>query len=129
MPTPTDEFPAVFAALRAILEPYANRLVLKHDTDTDYYLNTAHICKNKQPLFFGAVTIKKNYVSFYLMPGYVFPELREAESDALKARSQGKACYNFTRVDPALFAELERLTQLGFERYESAGMLGGKWCA
>ena len=129
MPTATDEFPAVFAALRAILEPYADRLVLKYDTDTDYYLNTAHVCKNKQPLFFAAATIKKNYVSFHLMPIYVFPELRETESDALKARSQGKACYNFTRVDPALFAELERLTRTGFERYELSGMLDGKWCA
>jgi hypothetical protein len=30
---------------------------------------------------------------------------------------QGKACFNFTRVDEPLFAELARLTETGLEHF------------
>jgi hypothetical protein len=30
---------------------------------------------------------------------------------------QGKACFNFTRIDEALFSELATLTTTGIERY------------
>ncbi len=40
------------------------------------------------------------------MPVYVFPELLGAVRPLLRKRMQGKSCFNFTRVDPALFEEL-----------------------
>jgi hypothetical protein len=52
----------------------------------------------------------KNYVSFHLMALYTFPETIDGVSPALRRRMRGKACFNFTRIDEELFAELQRLT-------------------
>jgi hypothetical protein len=65
--------------------------------------------------------VKKRYVSYHLMPVYVNPALLDGLSPALKARMQGKSCFNFTKVDPALFEELAALTQAGFDDYRAKG--------
>ena len=111
----------VFQRLRAILSPYEDRLVTVHDTPERYHLDTAHPMPNGKPLFFGAATTARRYVSFHLMPVYVFPELLDDVPDALRRRMQGKSCFNFRAVDVARFAELEALTGRGFERYREAG--------
>ncbi|MGH9882423.1 MAG: hypothetical protein ACRD6N_13380, partial [Pyrinomonadaceae bacterium] len=108
---------ATFQKLRAIYAPYASKLKVVTDTNTNYYLDTHHIMKNKKPLFFGAVRIGKSYVSFHLMPVYAFPELLESASAELKKRMQGKSCFNFTSVDDELFKELAKLTRAGFAKY------------
>ena len=111
----------VFLELRSILAPYAARLDTKKDGASELYLDTRHIQKNRKPLFFGAVQMKKSFVSFHLMPVYSHPELLDSLSPALKKRMQGKSCFNFTEVDPPLFKELASLTQAGCARYEALG--------
>jgi len=113
----------VFTELRSVLVPYANQLVVTADGADGYSLDTRHILPNRQPLFFGSVKVQKNYVSFYLMPVYVFPELLEGISDELRKRMQGKSCFNFKKLDSDLFAELASLTRAGFERYQTAGYI------
>lgn len=121
--THPEEFTSVFSALKALLVPYANSMDVSTDTELEYYLNSRYIQKNKKPLFFAAVQIKKNYVSYHLMPVYVEPALLETASDELKQRMQGKSCFNFTRTEPALFRELALLTESGYEHYQQAGLL------
>ena len=87
------------------------------DESGDYMLNTRHIMKNTQPLFFGAVQIKKNYVSYHLMPVYVFPELVQDISPQLRKRMHGKSCFSFTTADDVLFDEIAALTEQGYEKY------------
>jgi hypothetical protein len=113
----------VFVELRKIMAPYADRLTAAHDDDQQLYVNTRHVQKNKKPLFFGAVQVKKTYVSFHLMPVYLSPELLVSTSSELRARMQGKSCFNFSTVDPALFRELEKLTQAGFASYKEQGFV------
>lgn len=113
----------VFAALRDVLAPHAAGLVVKHDDAQQLYLDTAHLQKNKTPLFFGAVQVKKAFVSYHLMPVYLEPGLLDAVSPALKARMQGKSCFNFKVVEPALLAELARLTQAGLDSYRRQGFV------
>ena len=74
-------------------------------------------------LFFGAVKIGKRYVSFHLMPVYVHSDLLQGISPELRKRMQGKSCFNFTRQDDALFAELETLTAAGFARFQDDGTI------
>jgi hypothetical protein len=119
----SESFNNVLDQLRAILQPYAEHLVVKSEPGGDYYLETRHLMKNKQPLFFGSVKTQKNYVSFYLMPVYVFPDLLKEASPELKKRMQGKSCFNFKAVDPVLFSELASLTEKGFTRYQQEGLL------
>ncbi len=117
------DFTQVFIKLKAILEPYADQLVLSTNSDSAYYLDTRHIMENKQPLFFAAARIRKSYVSFYLMPVYVCQPLQSKISPELKKRMQGLSCFNFTRVDEALFAELAELTKAGLAQYRTLGYL------
>ncbi len=111
----TKEFQVVFEQLKNILKPYEKDLVLKADGPEGYSLDTHQVRKDGYVLWFGGVQIKKNYVSFHLMPVYGNPELLEDISPELRKRMQGKACFNFKKVDAALFAELSELTRKGFE--------------
>lgn len=113
----------VFTELKAIMAPYAGGLEVKRDDDSELYVDTRHIQKNKKPLFFGAVQLRKSFVSFHLMPVYVKPVLLEGASESLKARMQGKSCFNFTAVDKLLFKELAVLTKAGYASYKEQGFV------
>jgi len=104
------DFPIVFEQLKTILKPYAQRLTLTTDAAEAYSIDGPYSQKWKKQLFFASTVIKKNYVSFYLMPVYMYPELLDHISPGLKKRMQGKSCFNFTKIDEALFAELQALT-------------------
>ena len=114
---------AVFDALKALLLPFDEKMERVTDEPQHYYLNTRHIMKNNKPLFFAAIKVNKRYVSFHLMPVYVFPELLNDTSPQLKARMQGKSCFNFKQVDPHLFSELGHLVEAGANAYKKAGYL------
>ena len=112
------DLPLVFEQLKNILRPYAEKLTLKADTSDSYYLDGPYSEKWKKELFFGSAQIKKNYVSFYLMPVYMYPDLLNDVSSELKKHMQGKSCFNFKKVEPELFNELSELTKKGAERFQ-----------
>ena len=113
-----NDFPLVFEQLKNILRPYAEKLTHKADTSNAYYLDGPYSEKWKKVLFFGSAQIKKNYVSFYLMPVYMYPELLQGISPELKKRMQGKSCFNFKKVELDLFGELAELTRKGAEKFK-----------
>ena len=117
----TTDKTAVFQELKETMSGYREHLDLVTDDEVSYYLNTHHIMKNKKPMFFGAVQIKKNYVSYHLMPVYVDPTLLDDISDSLKKRMQGKSCFNFKSVEKELFSELALLTDAAYQSYVQAG--------
>ncbi len=117
MPAPND-FPIVFEQLKNILKPYERKLTLTADTSSSYSLDGPYSEKWKKVIFFGATQIKKNYVSFYLMPVYMYPELLKDISPELKKRMQGKSCFNFKKVEPDLFEELKDLTRKGVDKFK-----------
>jgi hypothetical protein len=110
------EFSVVFEKLKRMIKPYAKKLTVKTDKSDLYYLNAAYSPKWKKEIFFASAQIKKNYVSFYLMPVYMYPDLLKNISPELKKHMQGKSCFNFKKVEEDLFAELSQLTKKGFER-------------
>ena len=113
-----NDFSIVFEQLKDILKPYAENLTLKVDTSDAYYVDGPYSEKWKKELFFGSAQIKKNYVSFYLMPVYMYPDLLKDISPELKKHMQGKSCFNFKKVEPNLFRELEELTSKGAEKFK-----------
>lgn len=113
----------VYATLRTVMAPYAARLDVTRDNETELYLDTRYLQKNRKPLFFGAVQLKKSYVSFHLMPVYLKPELLASASAELKARMQGKSCFNFAVSDDRLFEELAALTKAAYASYEEQGFV------
>ncbi len=116
--SPQTNFPLVFEQLKSILKPYSKRLTLKADSMDAYYLDGPYSQKWKKELFFGSAQIKKNYVSFYLMPVYMYPDLLKDISPELKKHMQGKSCFNFKSVEPELFKELSALAKKGYERFQ-----------
>ncbi|HSJ86932.1 MAG TPA: hypothetical protein VK909_06955 [Anaerolineales bacterium] len=113
-----NDFPIVFEQLKNILQPYAKNLTVKTDTSDTYYLNGPYSERWKKELFFGSAQIKKNYVSFYLMPVYMYPELLKDMSPELKRHMQGKSCFNFKNVEPDLIRELDDLTRKVVEKFK-----------
>ncbi len=118
--SPQTNFSLVFEQLKSILKPYTKNLTITADTSTAYSLDGPYSEKYKKVIFFGAAQIKKNYVSFYLMPVYMFPELLKGISPELKKHMQGKSCFNFRKVEPELFKELMKLTKLSVEKFRAA---------
>jgi hypothetical protein len=109
------DFAAVFARLKGILEPYAERMHVSADDATWYGVDMAPAEDRNPTTWFGAVRLGKRYVSYYLMPLYVEPSLLDDVSPELRRLMQGKSCFNFTAVDERLLGELEALTRRGHE--------------
>ena len=113
-----NDFPVVFEQLKNILEPYAEKLTLTTDTPGSYSIDGPYSEKWQKQLFFASTIVKKNYVSFYLMPVYMYPELLQEISPDLKKRMQGKSCFNFKKVETPLFQELKDLTRQGADKFK-----------
>jgi hypothetical protein len=108
-------FHATFESLRALLKPYEPRLTVVMDKPRAYYLaSKTSTTASGSAIWFGGVEIKKNYVSFHLIPVYANAALRESLSPSLRKRMQGKSCFNFTAIDPAHVKELAVITKKGF---------------
>jgi hypothetical protein len=108
------DFAAVFARLRAILEKHRGGLSVSDDSPRHYCLSGGCHPTHKGPYPIAWVEISKAYVGFHHMGVYCSPELLAGASKKLKARMQGKSCFNFKTIDEPLFEELEQLTVQAF---------------
>ena len=115
-----EEFAAVAERLRELLAPYRDRLVATNDGPGGIGLEVPGL-EGRPPGYVAGIRVGKRYVSYYLMPVYAWPSLLEGMSPDLRRRMQGKACFNFTRVDETLLAELAAVTATGIQRYRTEG--------
>jgi hypothetical protein len=124
-----EAFEEVYDALCAILKPYEKKLRRKDYAENFHYLETHEPLYRGKPMCFAGARLGKAYVSYYLMSVYMQPELVKGMSPELKKRMQGKCCFNFTKVDPKLFAELKALTKAGSEFFNKMDWkaLGAKY--
>ena len=113
-----DAFTEIFSALRAVLKRHTGKLVVSENSPDRYCVEGGLHPKHNKPMPIAWVEIGKNYVSFHHMGVYARPDLLKGVSEKLKARMQGKSCFNFTTLDEALFAELEQLTVRAFDAFQ-----------
>ncbi|MCI0365214.1 MAG: hypothetical protein L0219_15185 [Phycisphaerales bacterium] len=127
------ELEPIFSRLRGILQKHAGALLVQDDTPKRYCIGgsagpatlKAWGGKMRSPTIPVAwVQIGKSHVSYHLMALDGSATLASAMSKGLKARMQGKTCFNFKSPDQALFKELEQLTARGI-----AGFSKGGWIA
>jgi hypothetical protein len=118
MPAPAD-FEGAYDQLREIMTGAAAGMKVVTDAPGNLVVHApwTQPAKPKDAVWFGAVQVKKGYVSYHLMPLYGRPELKQAISPELAKRMQGKSCFNFKRPEPELFEELRALTRQGAELY------------
>ncbi len=122
-------FAEVFRSLRSVLQKHAATLVVSEDTSTNYCLE-APIGPATLQAWGGKarsaripiawVEVGKSYVSYHLM-GIAVPSVQAGLTNALKARMQGKTCFNFTVADPTLLIELDSLTAASITAFKKAG--------
>ena len=110
------DFEAVHERLKAIVRRHADGLAITRDGPAGMALEVPDL-EGKPWGYVAGTRLGKSYVSFYLMPVYGSPELEATISPALARRRQGKACFNFTRVDEPLLEELEDLTARAVSGY------------
>ncbi len=122
-------FGDVFRSLKGVLEKHAGALAVSENTATKYCLDAAvgpatlqawggKVRMPRIPVAW--VEVGKSYVSYHLM-GVSVPAVQSGMSKALKARMQGKTCFNFTVIDPALLTELDSLTAASIAAFKKAG--------
>jgi hypothetical protein len=117
------KFEGVFAELRAILARQAGSLSVTEDSPSRYCLEGGCHPKHRTGMPLAWVQIGKAYVSFHHMGVYIQADLLKGLSKELRARMQGKSCFNFTSVDKGLFAELEDLSVRAFKALQNAPFL------
>ena len=121
------DFEAVHARLREILLKHRGDVAVTTDGPGGVAIEIPGL-EGKPWGYVAGTRLGKSYVSYYLMPVYASAELDASVSPALRRRKQGKACFNFTRIDEALFEELEHLTAKGIPAFravaESAAAAG-----
>ena len=129
---PAKELASVFGRLRQILAKHAGALLVTEDSPERYCLEgktgpatvRAWGGKTRRPTLPVAwAEVGKSYVSFHLMPVYGHPALLARTSEKLKARMQGKSCFNFTTGDEPLFNELEQLTAEAIGAFKRGGFV------
>jgi hypothetical protein len=103
------DFEAVHARLREIILKNRGELAVTKDGPGGVAIEIRGL-EGKPWGYVAGTRLGKSYVSYYLMPVYVSPELAATLSPELRKRMQGKACFNFTRVDEGLLAELDAVT-------------------
>lgn len=119
-------FDDVHDRLRAILRSRAGDLHITKDGPDGMTLEVPGL-EGKPWGYVAGTRVGKSYVSYYLMPVYATPGLADSLSPQLQKRRQGKSCFNFTKVDEPLFAELDALTARsipGFRAVAEAAAVG-----
>lgn len=119
-----QEFDELFAELRPLIARHASALKVIRDDPGDFQVETTREGPSGTRMWFGAVQTRASYVSVHLMPVYSHPDLLGGVSEDLRARMQGKSCFNFTpkTASRELLAELSKLVDDGLERYRADGL-------
>jgi hypothetical protein len=117
-----NDFEAVHARLREIVLIHSDDLVVSRDGPAGMAVEIPGL-EGKPWGYVAGTRVGKSYVSYYLMPMYALPALRDTISPALAKRMQGKACFNFTTVNEELFAELADVTGRGIAGYREQAEL------
>jgi hypothetical protein len=110
--------PELFAALKSVLTPVAGSLSVTADSPTSYALAVPGYRYRDQPSTpFAWVKDGKSYVSFHLFPIYTIPDLVDRVPACLRARMQGKSCFNFKNIEPELVDELRTVVERVLPRF------------
>ena len=112
------DFEAVHARLREIVLKNRGELAVTKDGPSGIAIEVPGL-EGKPWGYVAGTRVGKSYVSYYLMPVYAMPALVESLSPELRKRMQGKACFNFTKIDETLFGELDAVTERGIAGFRA----------
>lgn len=115
----------LFAAVKALLEPYAGRLTARRDEPGYYDLWSEKEVeiegRRRREVFFAGLIVQKSYVGFYFMPVYAQSGLAQVFGPELLATLRGKSCFHLKAMTPALEDQLRAALAEGYRLYEERG--------
>jgi len=127
-----SELQSVFGRLRELLAAHASEFAIAFDTTDRYGLEApvgpatlrAWGGKARIPhIPIAWVEIRKAYVSYHLIGLDGNTKLLANLSQPLRARMQGKTCFNFKAADDSLIRELASVTADSFGGLRRAGFI------
>lgn len=128
------DFDAIFQALRSVLRAHAAGLTVAADTPERFCLEAvpgpatlaAWGGRARRPTLPVAwVERGRAHVGYHLMGLDGDPTLAAGLSGGLRARRQGKTCFNFKRLDEAPLQELAEVTAASIAALRRAGFVAG----
>lgn len=128
----TEAVQAVFARLRDLLHAHQADFTITHDMPERYGLEgpvgpaTVRAWRGKvrtAKIPVAWVEMRKTYVSYHLMGLNGHAKLIAGLSKPLRARMQGKTCFNFASMDDALLRELQTVTAESLRGLKKAGFV------
>ena len=120
-----EELLPLFAEVKALLQPYAERLTVRRD-DPGYYdlwseKDVVVAGRERDEVNFAGLVIQKSHVGFSFMPVYADQELREVFGSDLLATLSGKSCFRLKRMTPDLRDQITAALAAGWRLYEEHG--------
>lgn len=79
--------------------------------------------RRPQKTYLAGIIQQKHFVGFYFMPIYSHPKKFAIRHPEVKRFLKGKSCFNVTRVDADILAELDRLLKEGKALYKREGWI------
>lgn len=115
----------LFAEVKALIEPYAERLTARRD-DAGYFdlwseKEVEIAGRRRKDVFFCGLIIQKTYVGFYFMPVYADQGLTAVFGPDLLATRKGKSCFHLKRLTPELKDQIVAALVAGWRLYEERG--------
>jgi len=110
----------VFEELKAMLARHSKPFTVREGTvknKRDYHLILAKQVvidgRPRKELWFASIIQQKDSVGFYFTP----PGVKDKLSPALLAHLDGKSCFHFKSLTPALKKDVEAALKLGLDAY------------
>lgn len=116
-----EDLKQIFNAYLPVLKEFEKGFGIKGDQIKSYNLygtkNFIFNGKKMNEMFFAGLTIQKNFVGFYFMPIYCYPEKFSDLSPDLKKALKGKSCFHLKKIDPELMKSMKSILNKGHRIY------------
>ena len=116
----------IYDAIKPLLQKQVPPFTAIRDDEKGYELSSMKdvlIWGKVRKMYFAAVKKQKSFVGFYLMTIYAQPKLIDTLGPDLRKRLKGKSCFQITKTDKKILAQIKKSLDGGRKYYKKQGWL------
>jgi hypothetical protein len=117
----------IFSEIKVLMEIYRPPLVAKVEDNKRFDLVSVKDVviegRKRKELYFASIIIQKDFVGFYYMPVYSYPEMKALFQPELLKLLKGKSCFHIKRLDDQLRDQIRAALEDGFKLYQTRGWI------